>query len=179
VDIQAPEIETRVAIVFKKAEMDKININHEVAFFLANLFKSNIRELEGALLKLTAYASLTGSEISLELAKKVLKDESTDQNIGNKDPEEIMKIVAKQYQVTLTELKSERKNRQLAVPRQIAMYLCRKHSHLSLPDIGVLFGGKNHTTVLHAVRRVGKLQTSDPLLKESLIKIEASISQSH
>jgi chromosomal replication initiator protein len=175
VDIQAPEIETRVAIVFKKAEIDKINISHDVAFFLANLFKSNIRELEGALLKLTAYASLTGSEITLELAKKVLKGESGDQNIGNKDPEEIMKLVAKQFQVTLAELRSERKNRQLAVPRQIAMYLCRKHSHLSLPDIGTLFGGKNHTTVLHAVRRVGKLQGSDPLLKESLSKIESQL----
>lgn len=176
VDIQAPEIETRVAIVFKKAEIDKISISHDVAFFLANLFKSNIRELEGALLKLTAYASLTGTEISLELAKKVLRGESDDQNIGNKDPEEIMKLVAKQFQVTLADLRSERKNRQLAVPRQIAMYLCRKHSHLSLPDIGTLFGGKNHTTVLHAVRRVGKLQGSDPFMKESLNKIESHLS---
>jgi chromosomal replication initiator protein len=177
VDIQAPEIETRVAIVFKKAEVDQINISHEVAFFLANLYKSNIRELEGALLKLTAYASLTGSEITLELAKKVLRGESSDQNIGNKDPEEIMKLVAKQFQVTLAELKSEKKNRQLAVPRQIAMYLCRKHSHLSLPDIGTLFGGKNHTTVLHAVRRVGKLQAADPLIRESLSRIESHMAQ--
>ncbi len=178
VDIQAPEIETRVAIVFKKAEMNKINITHEVAFYLANIFKSNIRELEGALLKLTAYASLTGQEISLELAKKVLKKDSDDQNIGNLDPEEIMKLVAKQFQVTLMDLKSERKNRQLAVPRQIAMYLCRKHSHLSLPDIGTLFGGKNHTTVLHAVRRIGKLQNSDNLLKDSIAKIEGNLQAS-
>lgn len=175
VDIQAPEIETRVAIVFKKAEMNKISISHDVAFFLANIYKANIRELEGALLKLTAYASLTGQEINLDLAKQVLKKESEESNMGSKDPEDIMKLVAKQFQITFADLKSERKNKQLAIPRQIAMFLCRKYSHLSLPDIGTLFGGKNHTTVLHAVRRIGKLQNEDMLLKENITKIEAHL----
>ncbi len=178
VDIQAPEMETRVAIVFKKAEMDNIPISHEVAFLLAKMYRSNIRELEGALLKLSAFASLTGSEISMELAKKVLKEEGESTSEFSQDPEEILKLVSRHFQVTLGDLRSDRKNRQLAVPRQLAMYLCRKYSHLSLPDIGTLFGGKNHTTVLHAVRRIGKLQNSDPLLRDNLNKLEGSIRQS-
>ncbi len=178
VDIQAPEMETRVAIIFKKAEMDGINISQEVAFFLAKIYRSNIRELEGALLKLSAFASLTGSEISLDLAKKVLKEDPSEFTQFHQDPEEIMKIVARQFQISLADLRSEKKSRQLALPRQLAMYLCRKYSHLSLPDIGTLFGGKNHTTVLHAVRRIGKLQTSDPMLKESVSRLETQIRQS-
>jgi chromosomal replication initiator protein len=172
VDIQPPEIETRVAIVFKKAEIHHVQISHDVAFFLANIYRSNIRELEGALLKLIAFASLTGSEISVDLAKKVLKEEIQVSPASNRDPEEIMKLVAREYQVTLDDLRSERKNRHLAVPRQIAMYLCRKHSHLSLPDIGTLFGGKNHTTVLHAIRKVSGIKDKDPLVKQSLGRIE-------
>lgn len=175
VDIQAPEIETRVAIIFKKAEMDGIKISSDVAFFLAKLYKSNIRELEGALLKLSAFASLTGSELNLDLAKKVLKEERPEAKDIKINPEQILKMVAHQFQMSLADLKSERKNRQLALPRQLAMYLCRKYSHLSLPDIGTLFGGKNHTTVLHAIRRIGKLQDADPLLKESITKLESSL----
>jgi chromosomal replication initiator protein len=177
VDIQAPEMETRVAIIFKKAELDGIEISQDVAFFLAKIYRSNIRELEGAMLKLSAFASLTGSEITLELAKKVLKEEPIEMNQFHRDPEEIMKLVARQYQVSMEDLRSERKNRQLAVPRQLAMYLCRKYTHLSLPDIGILFGGKNHTTVLHAIRRIGKVQATDPMLKESIAKLELSLKQ--
>lgn len=175
VDIQVPEIETRVAIIFKKAENLQVHISHDVAFFLANIYRANIRELEGALLKLIAYASLSGSEISVDLAKKVLKEEIQVSPAANRDPEEIMKLVAREYQVTLDDLRSERKNRQLAVPRQIAMYLCRKHSHLSLPDIGTLFGGKNHTTVLHAIRKVGDSREKDPFVKQSLLRIESQL----
>jgi len=178
VDIQAPEMETRVAIVFKKAEMDNIQISNDVAFYLAKIFRSNIRELEGALLKLSAFASLTGSEINMELAKKVLKEDPGTPGEMTQDPEEILKLVSRHFQVTLADLRSERKNRQLAVPRQLAMYLCRKYSHLSLPDIGTLFGGKNHTTVLHAVRRIGKLQSTDTLLRDNLNKLETSLKQS-
>ncbi len=172
VDIQAPEIETRVAIIFKKAEIHQVQINHDVAFFLANIYRSNIRELEGALLKLIAYASLTGADISIEMAREVLKEDAKEMAGAPRDPEDIMKLVAKEYQVTLDDLRSERKNRQLAVPRQIAMYLCRKHSHLSLPDIGTLFGGKNHTTVLHAIRKVTESQKKDHVLKQSVSRIE-------
>ena len=175
VDIQPPEIETRVAIVSKKAESDSIKLPEEVAFYLAKIFKSNIRELEGALLKLSAFASLSGSEISLELAKQVLKPEHQSDSSVYKDPEEIMKLVARQFSLSLADLKSDKRNRELSTPRQLAMYLCRKFSNLSLPDIGTLFGGKNHTTVLHAVRRMGRLQSTDPLLRESLAKIESEI----
>jgi chromosomal replication initiator protein len=175
VDISPPEMETRVAIIFKKAEMDGINISHDVAFHLAKLYRSNIRELEGALLKLSAFASLTSSEISLELAKKVLKEEAPEFAQFHYDPEEIMKAVARHYQVSLADLKSDRKNRQLALPRQLAMYLCRKYSHLSLPDIGSLFGGKNHTTVLHAIRKISKTTATDAMLKDSMSKLEAGL----
>lgn len=175
VDISPPEMETRVAIIFKKAEVDGINISHDVAFHLAKLYRSNIRELEGALLKLSAFASLTSSEISLELAKKVLKDEAPEFAQFHYDPEEIMKAVARHYQISLADLKSDRKNRQLALPRQLAMYLCRKYSHLSLPDIGSLFGGKNHTTVLHAIRKISKTTATDPMLKDSMAKLEAGL----
>lgn len=175
VDIQPPEMETRVAIVFKKAESDGINLSEEVAFLLAKMYRSNIRELEGALLKLSAFASLTGSEISTELAKQVLKPETQDGAPVLRDPEEIMKLVARQYKLTISDLKSEKKTRELATPRQLAMFLCRKYTSLSLPDIGTLFGGKNHTTVLHAVRRIGRMQDSDPFLRESLGKIEVQI----
>lgn len=178
VDIQAPEMETRVAIVFKKAETDKINITEEVAFLLAKMYKSNIRELEGALLKLSAFASLNGSEITVELARQVLRPEV--QSPGSsmqKDPEQIMKLVSQQFRITMNDLRGDKKIRELSMPRQLAMYLTRKYSNLSLPDIGTLFGGKNHTTVLHAVRRIGKLQDSDPLLRESLAKIESQIEE--
>jgi chromosomal replication initiator protein len=175
VDIQPPEMETRVAIIFKKAESDGITLSEEVAFLLAKMFRSNIRELEGALLKLSAFASLTGSEISVELAKSVLKPESQEGSPVFRDPEEIMKLVARQYRLTIGDLKSEKKTRELATPRQLAMFLCRKYTSLSLPDIGTLFGGKNHTTVLHAVRRIGRMQDSDPFLRESLGRIETQI----
>lgn len=177
VDVSAPEMETRVAIIFKKAETDGINISHDVAFHLAKIYRSNIRELEGALLKLSAFASITSSEISLELAKKVLKDEAPEFAQFHYDPEEIMKEVARHYQVSLADLRSDRKNRQLALPRQVAMCLCRKYSHLSLPDIGNLFGGKNHTTVLHAIRKITKLSGSDPMLKDSMSKLEAGLKE--
>jgi len=177
VDIQPPEMETRVAIVFKKAESDGIDIPEEVAFYLAKIYRSNIRELEGALLKLSAFASLTGSEISLELAKQVLKPETRQGAVVYKDPEKIMRLVARQFKIGLPDLKSDKKYRELSMPRHLAMYLTRKYSNLSLPDIGTLFGGKNHTTVLHAVRRIDKLQESDPLLRDSISKLEKEIQE--
>jgi chromosomal replication initiator protein len=111
----------------------------------------------------------------LELAKKVLKEEAPEFAQFHYDPEEIMKAVARHYQVSLADLKSDRKNRQLALPRQLAMYLCRKYSHLSLPDIGSLFGGKNHTTVLHAIRKISKTTATDAMLKDSMSKLEAGL----
>jgi len=177
VDIQPPEMETRVAIILKKAESDGISIDDKVAFFLAKTYRSNIRELEGALLKLSAFASLSGSEISLDLAKQVLKPEAQQGTTAYRDPEQIMKLVAHQFKISQTELKSDRKQRELSMPRQLAMFLVRKYSNLSLPDIGHLFGGKNHTTVLHAVRRINKLQEADPLLKDSLSKLETQIQE--
>jgi chromosomal replication initiator protein len=174
VDIQAPEMETRVAIVFKKAEIDGIDLPNDVAFHLAKMYRSNIRELEGALIKLSAYASLTGQDINLDLAKKVLKQDLPDiQGQYQRDPEEILKLVSREFQVSVPDLKSDKKNRQLAVPRQLAMFLCRKYTHLSLPDIGTLFGGKNHTTVLHADRKVKQLQSTDPKIKELVHKLES------
>jgi len=107
----------------------------------------------------------------------VLRQDSSQSANVYKDPEHIMKIVAQQYKISLADLKSDKKYRELSMPRQLAMFLTRKYSNLSLPDIGHMFGGKNHTTVLHAVRRISKLQDADPLLKESLVKLEGQIQE--
>lgn len=175
VDIQPPEMETRVAIVNKKAESGEIQLGQDVAFYLADMYRSNIRELEGALIKLSAYASLTGQLMSVDLAREVLKPDSPEAIRAHQDPEEIMRTVARYFKLTVGELRSAKKNRELAMPRQLSMYLCRKYSTLSLPDLGTLFGGRNHTTVLHAIRRIDKLQSQDPMLKESVMKLERQI----
>ncbi len=178
VDIQTPEMETRVAIVFKKAEMDGIEIPNDVAFHLAKMYRSNIRELEGALIKLSAFASVTGQPISLELAKRVLKQDLPEMDGKyQKDPEEILKLVSREFQVGVEDIKSDKKNKQLTTPRQLAMFLVRKYTHLSLPDIGTLFGGKNHTTVLHADRKIKEMQKSDPMIRELLGKLETHFHQ--
>lgn len=179
VDIQPPEMETRVAIVYKKAERDGIQLSEEVAFLLAKMYRSNIRELEGALIKLSAFASLSSSAITTDLAKQVLRPEIQEPMTSRFiDPEQIMQLVGRQFKISMADLKSDKKTRELSTPRQLAMYLARKYSNLSLPDIGHLFGGKNHTTVLHAVRRIGKALETDPMLKQNMEKLENELRDS-
>ena len=152
-DIQQPDLETKVAIVEKKAASEGITLPNDVAMFLATNIKSNIRELEGSLIRLGAYASLTGREVNLELAKGVLRDLVVEKE-KQMSLEQIIKMVAERYSVKVSELKSKRRTRTLVYPRQIAMYICHNVAGASLPEVGRALGGKDHTTVLHACRQV-------------------------
>jgi chromosomal replication initiator protein len=159
-DIQPPDLETKVAILKRKAEAEGVGLPDNVALFIAGKIKSNIRELEGSLIRLVAYASLTGREISLSLAQDVLR------NILQHDDravtiEVIQKFVADYYQLKLTELKSRNNSNSVAMPRQIAMYLCKSLTNASLPEIGRSFGGKHHSTVIHSVRKIEELRKRD------------------
>src|SRR5579871_6510318 len=159
-DIQSPDLETKSAILKKKAETEGVPIPDNVAIYIAGKIKSNIRELEGSLIRLIAYASLTGREITLPLAQDVLK------NILDHDEkavtiEIIQKFVAEYYNLKLAELKSRNNSKSVAMPRQIAMYLCKSLTHASLPEIGRSFGGKHHSTVIHSIRKVELLRKND------------------
>ncbi len=159
-DIQPPDLETKVAILKKKAEAEAVPLPYNVALYIAAKIKSNIRELEGSLIRLIAYASLTGEEISLPLAQDVLK------NILSNDDravtiELIQKFVADYYQLRRTDLKSRNNSKSIAMPRQIAMYLCKNLTSASLPEIGKSFGGKHHSTVIHSINKVEDMRKAD------------------
>jgi chromosomal replication initiator protein len=159
-DIQAPDLETKVAILRKKAEAEGIPIPDNVALYIAGKIKSNIRELEGSLIRLIAYASLTGREISLPLTQDVLRNvlQHDDRAITI---EIIQKFVSDYYQLKLGELKSRNNSKSIAMPRQIAMYLCKSLTNASLPEIGKSFGGKHHSTVIHSIRKIEDLRQRD------------------
>lgn len=159
-DIQAPDLETKAAIVEKKAESEGISVPKEVAMFLAKNIKSNIRELEGSLIRLGAYASLTGREINLDLATSVLRDIITEKE-KVLSLEQIIKLVADYFHVKVSDMKSKRRTRNLVEPRQLAMYICHRIAGASLPEVGRAFGGKDHTTVLHACRQVDNRRAGD------------------
>jgi chromosomal replication initiator protein len=160
-DIQSPDLETRVAILKKKADTEAVPLPDDVAIYIGGKIKSNIRELEGSLIRLIAYASLTGQEISLPLAQEVLKNilDHEDKAITI---EIIQKLVADHFKLKLIELKSKNNSKSIAMPRQIAMYLCKTLTHASLPEIGRSFGGKHHSTVIHSIRKVEELRKRDP-----------------
>jgi chromosomal replication initiator protein len=160
-DIQPPDIETKVAILRKKAEAEKVSLPENVALFIASKVKTNIRELEGGLIRLIAYASLTGRDIDLALTQETLKDllHSDDKPITI---EMIQKFVADHYNVKLADLKAKNNSKSIAVPRQIAMYLTKALTPASLPEIGKSFGGKHHSTVIHSVRKIETLRKRDP-----------------
>jgi chromosomal replication initiator protein len=163
-DIQPPDIETKVAILCKKAEVFNIALSNEIGLFLASQLGSNIRELEGALTRLRAYSSLTGSEINLSVAKEILKDLISDRQ-KMISIENIQKVVANYYNVKVTDLKSSKKLKIYSLPRQISMYLCRTMTKASFPEIGAKFGGKDHSTVIHAVRQIEKKNSEDREMK--------------
>jgi chromosomal replication initiator protein len=159
-DIEPPDLETKVAILKRKADLDGVNLPDEVAFFIAGKVKHNIRELEGSLVRLVAISSLRGLPISKMLAQDAIR------NIVDSDQPEgitmdrISKAVAAQYKMTVEDIKSKNNARQIAVPRQVAMYLCKRLTKHSFPEIGREFGGKHHTTVMHSVEKI------DALIKE-------------
>ena len=159
-DIHPPDLETKVAILKKKAEAETIPLPDDVAIYIAGKIKSNIRELEGSLIRLIAYASLTGSQISLPLAQDVLR------NILDRDDQKItieiiQKHIANFYSLKLSDLKSRNNARSVAQPRQIAMYICKSLTNASLPQIGKSFGGKHHSTVIHSIRKVAGHRNKD------------------
>ncbi len=159
-DIQSPDLETKTAILKKKAETEAVPLPDDVAIFIAGRIKSNVRELEGSLIRLIAYASLTGQEISLSLAQEVLKN-ILDHEEKAVTIEIIQKFVADYYNLKLVELKSRNNSKSVAMPRQIAMYLCKSLTHASLPEIGRSFGGKHHSTVIHSIRKVEDMRKRD------------------
>ena len=159
-DIQPPDLETKVAILKKKAEAEAVPLADDVALYIAGRIRSNVRELEGSLIRLLAYASLTGSKISLPLAQDVLRDilDREDQTVTI---EMVQKFVANYYQLKITDLKSRNNSKTITLPRQIAMYLSKSLTNNSLPQIGKSFGGKHHSTVIHSIRKIENLCKSD------------------
>jgi len=175
-DIQPPDLETRVAILKKKIEREPVSVPDEVIFFIAQLIKTNVRELEGALIRTIAYSLLEEAPVTLQLAKEVLKDLL-------KEPKKLVTVdfiqrsIAEEFGMTLQDIKSKRRNKQVVFPRQIAMYLSRELTELSLPEIGELFGGKDHTTVLHSYNKIKEELLRNAELKERLEKIIQGIRQ--
>lgn len=163
--VEPPELETRVAILMKKAEVDRVYLPHDAAFFIAERIRSNVRELEGALRRVIANADFTGRDISVEQVRDSLKDliSLQDRQVGI---ENIQKTVADYYKIRIAELHSKRRTRSIARPRQVAMALAKELTNHSLPEIGDSFGGRDHTTVLHAVRKVEELRESHRDIRE-------------
>jgi chromosomal replication initiator protein len=175
-DLQAPDVETRIAILRKKADDEGIGLPEEVVQFLAANMKSNIRELEGSLVRLGAYSSLTGQTITMEMAKTVLRD-----IIGEKKKiitmDDIEEVVAGRFHVKITDIKSRRRSKTLVHPRQIAMFLCRELTDASFPEIGRHFGGKDHTTIIHACKQIAKAKETDFTLRSTLESLKDQITK--
>ncbi len=173
-DIQPPDLETKVAILQKKAESDQVTLPTDVALFMASNIRSNVRELEGALIRLMAYASLTGVEINLQTAQEVLKN-LIDSQVRKVTIESIQKAVCEQFGLKLLELKAKNNSHVIVFPRQIAMYLAKHLTDSSLPEIGRQFGGKHHTTVLHSVDKIEQQRKSDKDLNRVVNKLTESL----
>ena len=174
-DIQAPEVETKIAIIEKKAEEEQIDIPGDVASFIAQNVLSNIRELEGSVNKLFAYSKMFGERITLELAKKLLKNLVKKETPKIISIELIQKEVSALFDLTVKDIKSSQKQKKISEPRQIAMFLSRKYTSSSFPEIGRRFGGKNHSTVVHAVKNIEKKIARDPAVSNAVAAISASL----
>ena len=173
-DIQPPDVETKVAILRKKAALEHLALPDDVAFFIASNVKSNVRELEGSLVRLAAYASLTGEQVTLALAQRVLRS-IAENSVRIISIERIQKVVADFYSLKVADLKARDNSRRVAEPRQVAMLLSRELTDSSLPQIGKEFGGKHHTTVLHSIRKIGHLRKKNPKLHSTLNKLVETI----
>ena len=176
-DIQAPDFETRMAILKKKADVEKLNVPNEVMVYIATKIKSNIRELEGALIRIVAYSSLTNREITVDLATEALKDIISNKQNKNITIDLIQDVISAYFNLRVEDLKSQRRTRNIAYPRQIAMYLSRKLTDMSLPKIGEEFGGRDHTTVIHAYEKISEGLKSDESLQRTIEDITKKITQ--
>lgn len=170
-DIVAPELETRISILKQKARLDHISLPDDVATFLATSIQSNVRELEGALIRLAAFSSLQGRSITVEFAERTLAN-LIERNRGKVSVELIQREVASYFNLRPGDLKSQRRPRAISFPRQLAMHLCRKHTSSSLNEIGRHFGGKDHTTVLCADRKIRRLSEEEPETRSTLEALE-------
>ena len=176
-DIQAPDFETRMAIFKKKADVEKLNVPNEVMVYIATKIKSNIRELEGALIRIVAYSSLTNREITVDLATEALKDIISNKQNKSITIDLIQDVVAAYFNLRVEDLKSQRRTRNVAYPRQIAMYLSRKLTDMSLPKIGEEFGGRDHTTVIHAYEKISESLNKDESLEHTINDITKKLTQ--
>jgi chromosomal replication initiator protein len=170
-DIQPPELETKVAILRKKAEDRNVHLPNEVALFIAERVRSNIRELEGLLNRVVAFSSMVGHPINLDVTKEALKDLLSKENKPITGPE-ILKVVAAHYGIKVSDLKSKSNARPIAYPRQVAMYMCKHLTDLSYPEIGKLFNNKHHSTVMYSVDKIEQLMQDDPQLARTLEMLE-------
>jgi len=173
-DIQAPDLETKIAILKRKADAEGVYLPDDVALFIAGRIKSNVRELEGSLTRLLAYASLTGREVSMPLAQEVLRDVLRHEERAV-TIDTIQRLVAEYYQLKLAELKSRNNAKSVAMPRQVAMYLCKSLTNSSLPEIGKSFGGKHHSTVIHSIRKVEELRKKDAVFNNLIHTLSESL----
>ena len=173
-DIEPPELEVRVAILRKKADAENIHLPEDVALYIASSIKSNVRELEGALIRLAAYASLSKREISIDFARETLEGSIT-RPPEHVSVDSVMKAVASYYNVKLSDIKSARRHKSIAAPRAVAMYLARTHTKESYPDLGRSFGGKHHTTVISAVEKITRRLKEEPALRGEVNAVESLI----
>ncbi|NLI38741.1 MAG: chromosomal replication initiator protein DnaA [Clostridiaceae bacterium] len=174
-DIQAPDIETRIAILRKKSQQERYDIPDEVLSYIAENIESNIRELEGALNRVIAYASLTGSPITLDLAKNCLKQLLAGISRANINHNTIMKVVSRYYDISPDQLVTKKRSRDISHPRQVAMYLCRELTDMSLPKIGQVFGGRDHTTVMHACEKIQDSIDNNNDLRRTIMELKRNI----
>ncbi len=175
-DIQPPDFETRMAILKKKSDIENLDIPNEVMGYIVTKIKTNIRELEGALLRVKAYATLTNQSINIDMATEALKDIINSKNPKQITLELILDVVSNYYNLRIEDFKSSKRTRNIAFPRQIAMYLCRKLTDLSLPKIGEAFGGRDHSTVIHAYEKIFDRLNDDENLQNAINEIERKLS---
>lgn len=176
-DIQAPDFETRMAILKKKADVERLNVPNEVMVYIATKIKSNIRELEGALIRIVAYSSLTNRKITVDLASEALKDIISKRQAKSITIDSIQDIVSSYFNLRVQDFKSQKRTRNVAYPRQIAMYLSRKLTDMSLPKIGEEFGGRDHTTVIHAYEKISENLKTDEGLQSTIDDITKKLKQ--
>lgn len=174
-DIKPPDLETRIAILRKKAEAEQLFVPDDVVLFIATYIKTNIRELEGSLITLSTYAALTGSQLSVDLAKELLKDSISAEAGPPIRVETVQRVVSQKYSLDVRDLKSRSRTNEVAFPRQLAMYLSYDMTGMSLPEIGKAFGGRDHTTVLHARNKIKGMLEKDPFFVELVNKLSEQI----
>jgi len=174
-DIQPPEIETKIAIIEKKAAENHISLPGNVALYIASQAETNIRELEGYLIRIAAYSSLTGREIDLDLVKSVLKKILRQNEQQEITIEEIVKAVATKFNIKLVDIKSQKKNKNFVLARQISMFMAREMTSASFPDIGEKIGGRDHSTVIYAHNKIKKVMETDKVLRGTIETLQEKL----